>query len=69
MVTHISTRYFCMLLPNKDICKDILDKINLFLKRYLKLEMNDKTFYYPSKFGVNFCGYIIKENKIILKKC
>lgn len=68
MVTHISTRYFCMLLPSKDICKDILDKINLFLKSYLKLEMNDKTFYYPSKFGVNFCGYIIKENKIILRK-
>ena len=59
---------FCLLLPNKDICKNILDKINLFLKNYLKLEMNDKTYYYPSKFGVNFCGYIIKENKIILRK-
>ncbi len=59
---------FCLLLPNKDICKNILDKINLFLKNYLKLEMNDKTYYYPSKFEVNFCGYIIKENKIILRK-
>ena len=68
MVTHISTRYFCMLLPNKDICKQVLNDINLFLKSYLKLEMNHKTHYYPAKFGVNFCGYIIKENKIVLRK-
>ena len=59
---------FCLLLPNKEICQNILNSIKIFLKNNLKLEVNSKTHYYPSKFGVNFCGYIIKENKIILRK-
>ena len=59
---------FCLLLPNKDICRKLLNKIKIFLNDKLKLDLNIKSRYYPSKFGLNFCGYIIKENKITLRR-
>ena len=59
---------FCILLPNKDIVKQTYQNIANFLNTNLKLEMNHKSRYYPSKFGINFCGYIIHENYILLRK-
>ena len=59
---------FCIYLPTKDECIEVLNKIKLFLKDKLDLELNNKTRYYPSKFGTNFCGYIIHENYMLLRK-
>lgn len=59
---------FCILLKSKDECKRVLYEIKNFLSTNLKLELNPKTRYYPSKFGVNFCGYVIHEDYMLLRK-
>lgn len=59
---------FCVLLPSKEEAKIVLDKIRIFLAENLALELNPKTRYYPSKFGINFCGYIIHEKYVLLRK-
>ena len=59
---------FCILVSSKDKAKIIYDKIRIFLNNNLKLEMNHKSRYYPSNFGINFCGYIIYEKYILLRK-
>lgn len=48
----------------KDEAKRILEKIKLFLKDNLNLELNDKTAIFKSKQGVNFCGYKINEYRL-----
>ncbi len=74
------TRYmddFVLLLKTKKECIFYKSKIEEFLKKYLHLELNDKSRYYPSAMGVNFCGYriftthrLIRNNsKKKIKKC
>ena len=65
------TRYmddFVLLLPSKKDCIEIKNKIEIFLKNTLKLELNDKSRYYPYKMGVNFCGYRIWPTHRLLRK-
>lgn len=50
---------FIILLKNKRGCKEIKNKISIFLNEHLHLELNSKSRYYPYKMGVNFCGYRI----------
>jgi len=59
---------FILLLNNKDEAKIILNKISLFLKYNLNLSLNKKSKYYPSRYGIDFCGYRIYETHIILRK-
>ena len=59
---------FIILLKNKDECKYYLNKIEKFINSKLNLELNNKSRYYPNKFGSNFCGYIIFEDYKILRK-
>ena len=59
---------FIILVNSKNDAKDILNRIRLFLNENLKLELNKKTNYYPNKYGVNFCGYIMFNNYILLRK-
>jgi RNA-directed DNA polymerase len=59
---------FVILLPTKEKCKEVLNWINSYIKTTLDLELNHKTRYYPNKFGVNFCGYIIHEKYMLLRK-
>ncbi len=64
------TRYmddFVLLLPSKKDCIEIKNKIEIFLKNTLKLELNDKSRYYPYKMGVNFCGYRIFTTHKLLR--
>lgn len=68
MVTYISTRYMIILLKNKSECADVFRKVKVFLECRLKLELNAKSRYYPSKLGVNFCGYVIYETHRLLRK-
>lgn len=59
---------FVMLLDSKQESKEILEKIKIFLKEKLELELNSKTNYFKNKQGVNFCGYKIYNNKIYIVK-
>ncbi len=65
-----------ILVKDKNECKDVMNKVRYFLSDKLKVDLNEKSRYYPSKMGVNYCGYIIyethrllrKRNKIMIKK-
>ena len=58
---------FVLLLKTKDECKDVKRKIETFLDKSLKLELNSKSNYYPYKMGVNFCGYRIFTTHRLLR--
>lgn len=67
---------FVIVLDSKEECKKIKKQIEDFLKDELLLELNEKSRYYPSHMGVDFCGYRIftthrllrNSNKIKIKK-
>ncbi len=59
---------FAFVLNSKEECKEILEKVTLFLKEKLKLKLNKKTNYFKGKQGINFCGYRIFATHILLKK-
>ena len=44
-----------------------MEKIKMFLNKELKLELNNKSRYYPSKMGVNFCGYRIYDGYRLIR--
>ena len=59
---HEYVRYmddFILLLPDKNSCIKLMNMISDFLAKKLRLELNDKSKYFPNKMGVNFCGYRI----------
>lgn len=58
---------FIMLLETKEECKIVKEKIEIFVATKLKLSLNHKSRYYPSKMGVNFCGYRIFETHRLLR--
>lgn len=58
---------FILLLDIKKDCIIALDKIRTFLCKNLKLDLNDKSRYYPNKMGVNFCGYRIFSTHKLLR--
>ena len=59
---------FVLLLNNKIIAKKVLEKISIFLKERLKLELNAKTAYFKAKQGVNFCGFRIWKTHRLLRE-
>lgn len=59
---------FIMLVENKEKAKNILKVIRKYLKDFLHLELNSKCKYYPSNKGINFCGYVIFNDYILLRK-
>ena len=59
---------FIILLKSKNECRYIKERIELFLKESLKLELNSKSRYYKSNMGINFCGYIIYETHKLIRK-
>ncbi len=56
-----------LLVKTKQEAKDILEKIRIFLKNELELTLNKKTQIFPSKQGVNFCGYKINPYRLKLR--
>lgn len=56
-----------ILLNNKEECILVKNEIEKFISENLKLELNYKSRYYPSKMGVNFCGYRIYETHKLLR--
>lgn len=64
------TRYmddFILLLETKEQCITLKKSIEIFLQKNLKLELNNKSRYYPYKMGVNFCGYRIFTTHRLLR--
>ena len=58
---------FVLLLPSKEDCILVKELIEDFLREHLHLTLNDKSKYYPSKMGVNFCGYRIFSTHRLLR--
>ena len=56
-----------ILIETKGQAKEILEKIQVFLKEKLQLELNSKTQIFKDKQGVNFCGYKINEYRLKLR--
>lgn len=64
------TRYmddFVFLLKDKQTCKIVKEKIEIFIQNNLHLELNSKSKYYPSAQGLNFCGYRIWPTHKLLR--
>ncbi len=59
---------FILLLKTKDEAQKLYNKIEEFLNKYLNLELNSKSRFYPNYLGVDFCGYKIYETHILLRK-
>ena len=59
---------FVILLNSKERAKEYLEKIKVFLKENLKLELNAKTAYFKAKQGVNFCGFRIWKTHRLLRE-
>ena len=58
---------FVIILETKKECILVKRLIEKFLKEHLELELNNKSRYYPSKMGVNFCGYRIFTTHRLLR--
>ena len=56
-----------ILLKTKEQAKEVLEKIQIFLKEKLELELNSKTQIFKNKQGVNFCGYKINEYRLKIR--
>ena len=59
---------FIIILKRKDECKNIYEKIEIFLRDRLRLELNSKSRYYKDEFGVNFYGYVIYEYYLLVRR-
>ena len=55
------------MVKTKQEAKQVLEKIKIFLKENLELELNKKTQIFKSKQGVNFCGYKINEYRMKIR--
>ena len=71
---NLKVRYYCrylddsiVIVKTKKEAKNALDKIKMFLKENLGLELNKKTQIFKNKQGVNFCGYKINEYRMKLR--
>lgn len=58
---------FIILAKTKSECILLKKQISSFLSKKLELELNQKSKYYPSKMGVNFCGYRIFPTHRLLR--
>lgn len=59
---------FVCLLDNKQECKEVMKKIEEFLKVKLHLTLNKKSKYFHNKFGIDFLGYRIFNDYRLLRK-
>ena len=71
---NLKIKYYCrylddsiVIVKTKKEAKNALEKIKMFLKENLDLELNKKTQIFKNKQGVNFCGYKINEYRMKLR--
>ena len=70
----LKIKYYCrylddsvLMVKSKKEAKEALEKIKIFLKENLELELNKKTQIFKNKQGVNFCGYKINEYRMKIR--
>lgn len=70
----LKVKYYCrymddfiLLAKTKQECIDLKKKVEIFLDEKLHLKLNNKSRYYPSAMGVNFCGYRIFTTHRLLR--
>lgn len=56
-----------ILFKTKEEAKEALQKITIFLREELKLELNSKTNYFQVNQGASFCGYRIWPTHMLLR--
>ena len=56
-----------ILCKNKNVAKENLKNIEIFLENKLKLTLNSKTRIFKDIQGVNFCGYKINERRLKIR--
>ena len=60
---------FVLMVKDKETANDLFARISYFLNKELHLELNSNSRIYPSKMGVNFCGYrVFNYYKLIRKR-
>ena len=59
---------FVLLASSKEEAKRIFSAIQHFLCWELKLKLNPKSCYFPSKRGIDFCGYRVFETHRLIRK-
>ena len=59
---------FVLLLKSKADAKSVLNKLEEFLLKKLRLKLNSKTSYFKAKQGVNFCGFRIWKTHRLLRE-
>ena len=59
---------FVILTKNKVEARHIYNLIDIFVRDKLNLELNKKSCYYPSRLGIDFCGYKVFEDYILIRK-
>lgn len=57
-----------LLVETKEKCRYLKQQIYEFITKKLNLDFNEKSRYYPSNMGVNFCGYRIYETHKLLRE-
>lgn len=65
------TRYMddqIFLLKDKEEAKRILELVKTFIESELNLSLNCKSKYFPRYKGIDFCGYVIFDTYILLRK-
>ncbi len=71
----LKIKYMCrylddsvIIVQTKKQAKQALEKIQIFLKENLQLELNNKTQIFKASQGVNFCGYKINEYRMKIRE-
>jgi hypothetical protein len=59
---------FIMFAPNKSAAKKLYKTIEVFLADRLKLKLNPKSRYFPTRLGIDFCGYVIFPNYMKIRR-
>ena len=59
---------FVCLVRTKKEAREVLDAINVFVESVLHLTLNHKSRIIPSYRGIDFCGYVMKRDKIYVRK-
>ncbi len=59
---------FVIIVKNKEEARMVYKEVEQFIINKLKLELNHKSRIYPSKMGVDFCGYRVFHNFVLVRK-
>lgn len=59
---------FICLIPNKQAARRVFTEVNNFVSSSLNLRLNPKSRYFPGRLGIDFAGYRIYHDHILLRR-